>query len=295
MSINFELYKVFYTTATLGSFSKAAKQLYTSQPAISQAIKQLENQLGGLLFQRNARGVSLTAEGKVLYQYIEQGYSLIKAGENRFFQLKEMTSGELRLAVCSSVCKYDLLDDITEYNRRYPAIHLSIQDESSTKISQLLEKGEIDIGIINPHHIQSDDFVVVKTLKMQDYFVVGQQYKHLCQNTISIHSLVDNYPLIMLQKGGSTRFFMEDYFLSHGITISPQIELSNLDLIVEFAIKGLGIGCVMKEHVQEELKKGDLFMLNVQEVIPNRSLHVVIKKDMPLSTATKRFIELMIG
>lgn len=293
MLINLELYRIFYTTARLGSISKAAKELYTSQPAASQAIKHLEQKLGGELFFRNARGVSLTVEGEVLYRYIEQGYNLIQAGERKFFELKQLTAGQLRLAVCSAVCKYDLLQYISQYNLNYPDVSLSITDESSYKIIQLLESGEIDIGILNPHNLDRSKFHTIKTLEIHDCFVVGEKYKTLCDAPISIHTLSQNYPFIMLQKGGNTRAYIHEYFLSHGIKLAPQIELSNLDLIVEFTMEGLGVACVIEEYVQKELKNNTLFKLNVQEKIPLRKLEVVVKKDMPLSTATSRFIDLI--
>lgn len=293
MLINLELYRIFYTTAKLGSISKAAKELYTSQPALSQAIKQLEQKLGGELFYRNARGVSLTLEGEVLYRYIEQGYSLIQAGEHKFSELKQMTSGQLRLAVCSAVCKYDLLQYVSQYNLNYPDVYIYIKDEPSYEIARLLDMGKIDIGIINPHNLDSGKFDTIKTLEMHDCFVVGEKYKALYDDSISIHMLSQNYPFIMLQKGGSTRAYIDEYFLSHGINLAPQIELSNLDLIIEFTIKGLGVACVIEEHVQKELKNNSLFKLNIQEKLPPRSLRVIVKKDMPLSTAASKFIDLM--
>lgn len=293
MLINLELYRIFYTTAKLGSISKAAKELYTSQPAISQAIKQLEQKLNGELFFRNARGVSLTIEGEVLYRYIEQGYNLIQAGEHKFSELKQMAAGQLRLAVCSAVCKHNLLQYISQYNLNYPAVYLYIKDESSYEIIQLLEMGKIDIGIINPHNLDHDKFHTLRTLEMHDCFVVGEKFKSLCDTPISIHMLSQNYPFIMLQKGGNTRAYIDEYFLAHGINLAPQIELSNLDLIIEFTIKGLGVACVMEEYVQKELKNNSLFKLNVQEKLPLRNLEVVVKKDMPLSTAASKFIDLI--
>jgi DNA-binding transcriptional LysR family regulator len=293
MKINLELYRIFYITATLGSFSKAAKELYTSQPAISQSIKQLESQLGGDLFYRNPRGVSLTCEGKVLYRYIEKGYNLIQEGEHKYAELRQMSFGQLRLAVCGAVCKHDLLDYITAYNHNYPGIFLSIIDESSDNITKLLDQGKIDIGIINPHNVHTDNLITIKTLRVQDCFVVGSKYNYLSKNVISLHTLAQNSPLIMLQKGGSTRIYMDEYFQSLGIHLKPQIELSHLDLIVEFAVRGLGVACVMENHVQTELKNNTLFKLDIQEKIPYRTLDIVIKKDMPISTAASHFISLI--
>lgn len=292
MSINLELYKIFYTTAKLGSISKAAKELFSSQPAISQSIKQLEEKLGGRLFYRNAKGVSLTVEGEIMFQYIEQGYGLILTAERKFSELKQMQAGQLRISVCSAVCKYDLLQYISQYNRDYPSIKMYIKDESSHEIARLLNVGEIDIGILNLYNTDESNLDIIKTLQMKDCFVVGEKYKHLCEESLSIQKLTENYPIILLQQGGSTREYIDEYFRSHGIAIDPQIELSNMDLMVEFAIKGFGIACIMKDYVQKELKSKLLYELMVAEKIPSRSLGIATKKGMPLSTAAQKFIDI---
>lgn len=293
-SINLELYRIFYMAAKLGNLSKAAKELYTSQPAISQAIKQLEQKLGGELFYRNARGVSLTIEGEVLYRYIEQGYSLIQAGENKFSELKQMTSGQLRLAVCSAVCKHDLLPFITQYSLSYPNVALQIKDEPSNQIVQMLDMGKMDIGVITQHNFDATKFHLIKTMEIHDCFVVGEKHKDLCNTPMSLHALSQSHPFIMLHKGGNTRAYIEEYFSSHGISLNPQIELGNLDLIIQFTINGMGISCVTEEYVQQELRNNTLFKLDIKEKIPTRSLAVVVKKDMPLSTATRKFIDLIL-
>ena len=292
MLINLELYRIFYITAKVGSISKAAKELFTSQPAISQSIKLLEKKLGGELFYRNARGVSLTAEGEVLFQYIEQGYRLIMAGEQKFSELKQMQSGHLRLAVCSAVCKYDLLHSITQYNERYPSIHLQIRDESSREIMRMLDLGEIDIGIINLHKAETSRFEIIKTLEMQECFVVGEKLIKRIKSPLSLHHLSENYPIITLQKGGNTRDSLDEFFLSHGIRLVPQFELENLDLMVEFAKRGLGAAYVIQDYVKEELERGILFKVPVIEPIPKRNLGILVKKGMPVSTAALKFLEL---
>ncbi|ASA23329.1 LysR family transcriptional regulator [Paenibacillus donghaensis] len=293
MSINLELYKIFVTIATSGSISKAAKELCTSQPAISQALKQLEEKLGGQLFYRNPKGVSLTVEGELMFQYIEQGYSLMQTAERKFSELKQMHAGQLRISVCSAVCKYDLLQYISKYHQDYPNIKLYIKDESSHEIARQLNVGEIDIGIFNLHNQDESHFNIIKTLQMKDCFVAGATYKHLCEEPISLKKLTENYPLILLQQGGSTREYMDEYFRSHGIGVEPQIELSNMDLMVEFAIQGLGIACTMKDYVQEELQSKLLYELKVTENIPPRSLGITTKKGMPLSTAAQKFIDIL--
>ena len=293
MYINLELYRIFYITAKLGSISKAAKELFTSQPAVSQSIKLLEGKLGGQLFYRTPKGVSLTLEGEAIFKYIEQGYGLMQTAERKFLELKNLDLGQVRIAVCSSVCKYYLMKYIEIYNLNYPNIKIYIKDNSSHEILKALESGEIDIGILNMHIETNNSLDIIKTFKIQDCFVVGKKYKDINEKQISLKKMVDSYPIILLGKGGNTREYIDNYFSSHGLTVLPQIELSNMELSIEFAKKGLGVSCVIKDYVQRELEEKQLYEISIKEKIPERILGITTKKDIPMSTATKKFIELI--
>ncbi len=293
MLINLELYRIFYTTAKLGSISKAAKELFTSQPAVSQSIKSLEKKLEGQLFYRTPNGVILTSEGEILFKYIEQGYALMQTAEKKFFELKNMNVGQLRIAVCSSVCKNYLLDYLEKYCVKYPNIKIFIKDKSSKEIVKALEIGEVDIGIINLNLKYKNMLHIFKTFKIHDCFVAGSRFSEINNRQISIKELTDNYPIILLEEKGNTRSYINDYFSLHEIELEPQMELSNLELLIEFAKRGLGVSCVVKEYVQEELKQNQLFEVSIAEKIPERIMGVSVVKDFPLSTATQKFIELI--
>ncbi|SKC92292.1 DNA-binding transcriptional regulator, LysR family [Maledivibacter halophilus] len=293
MYINLELYRIFYITAKLGSISKAAKELFTSQPAVSQSIKLLEGKLGGQLFHRTPKGVVLTLEGEVLFKYIEQGYGLMQTAERKFLELKNLNLGKIRIAVCSAVCKYHLMKYIEIYNLNYPNIKIYIQDKSSYEIVKGLESGEIDIGILNMHIETNNSLNVIKRFKIQDCFVVGDKYKEICEKQISLRNLVHAYPIILLEKGGNTRDYIDKYFSSHGLEVVPQIELSNMELMIEFAKRGLGVSCVIKDYMQKELDQKQLYEIFIKEKIPERIIGIAIKKDIPMSTAAQRFIELI--
>jgi DNA-binding transcriptional LysR family regulator len=293
MYINLELYRIFYITAKLGSISKAAKELFTSQPAVSQSIKLLEGKLGGKLFYRTPKGVSLTLEGEVLFKYIEPGYGLMQTAERKFLELKNLNLGQVRIAVCSAVCKYYLMKNIEAYNLNYPNIKIYIKDKSSYEIAKSLESGEIDIGILNIHVENNNSLNVIKIFKIQDCFVVGNKYKEICEKQISLRNLVDRYPIILLEKGGNTRDYIDNYFSSYGLEIAPQIELSNVELMIEFAKRGLGVSCVIKDYIQKELEQEQLYEVSIKEKIPERIMGIATNKNIPMSTAAQKFIELI--
>ncbi|MDK8642179.1 LysR family transcriptional regulator [Niallia taxi] len=293
MDINFELYKIFYKTAKLGSMSKAAKELFTSQPAISQSIKLLEEKLGGQLFHRTSQGVSLTSEGKEIYKYIEQSYGLIQTAERRFLDLKNLSSGQLRIAVSTTACNIFLLKYLEEFSIAYPQIKIFVNDQSTQKTIEELELGEVDIGIMNLKE-NNEAITIIKEIEIQDCFVANKKYKDICDKEISLNEMI-TYPVILMQKGLNTREFIDEYFLSYGLSILPQIELSTMEMLIEFAKRGLGLSCVIKDYVQKELKEYQLFEVTLKEKIPKRRLSIAINKRIPASTAAQAFIDLIVS
>lgn len=295
MYINLELYRTFYVTAKSGSISKAAKELFTSQPAVSQSIKSLEDKLGGQLFYRTPKGVSLTVEGEVLFLYIEKGYGLMQTAERKFLELKNLSLGELRIAVCNTICKYYLMDYLEEYNKRYPKIKIYVTDKSTNKIVEALESGDVDIGILNMN-ISKDkkhNLNMINTFTIQDCFVAGEKYSDICNKKMNLKELVDNYPIMLLEKGGNSREFIDNYFYTNGLTVLPEVELGSMELLIQFSKKGMGIACVVKNYVQKELEENLLYEVHVKEKIPQRTIGVVTMMGIPISSAAEKFIELI--
>ncbi|MBT2287607.1 LysR family transcriptional regulator [Paenibacillus albidus] len=292
MDINYELYKIFYITAKTGSMSNAAKELFTSQPAVSQSIKLLESKLGGKLFHRVAQGVSLTFEGNLLFQYVEQVYESLQAAERKFSELRNLTTGQLRIAVSSTACSSFFMQYLETYSLTYPNIEIFIKDQSTHTTMRQLESGEVDIGIIN-FNGSKDSLSIVGKIEIQDCFIVNERYHELCDKQVPLKNLVENYPIILMQKGLNTRNYIDNFFNLHDLKVLPKAELSTMELLIEFAKKGLGVSCVIKDFVHKELEQQQLFEVLIQEKIPKRFLSVAVKKDFPLSSAAQKFIDLI--
>ena len=292
MDIRFDLYRIFYFAAKSGSFSSAAKILFTSQPAISQAIKQLEEQLGASLFLRTPKGILLTTEGKLLFSYIEKSYGLISAAEKKFMEFQQRNSGSLQIAVCSAICKYELLLSLAEYHRLYPRLKINTLDTSSEQISQLLASGQIELGIINPTSVDLQPFDILSKISLQDCFVASKSLVENLPPKISLQDLSTSYPFIALQKDSSTRHYLESFFKQHQLSFGPQMEVSHLDLLVAFAIKNMGVAFVPKEYVQQEIQSGDLAVIELSEPIPQRHVLMIKLKDFSLSPAASAFVDI---
>ncbi|WP_342744281.1 LysR family transcriptional regulator [Paenibacillus amylolyticus] len=291
MNINFELYKVFYITVKAGSMSNAAKELFTSQSAVSQSIKLLESKMGRQLFHRKAQGVTLTSEGKILFQYVEQSYELLQAAERKFEEFNNLDAGELRLAVSTTACSNFLMKYIESYSLSYPNIEIYIKDQSTYTTVKQLESGEVDIGIINLD-VKQDSLSVIGKIEIQDCFVVGERFRELSQKAISLQGLVSNHPINLLQKGLNTRNYIENVLASYKLKVTPKAELSTMELLIEFARKGLGVSCVIEDFIHQYVEREELFIIPVKENIPKRHLSIAVKNNFPLSSAARKFIEL---
>lgn len=168
-------YYVFYTVAKAGNISKAANQLFISQPAISKAISKLEHELGTDLFCRSSRGVSLTEEGQVLYEYVERAFDNLNKGEENLKQYTQLGLGHIRIGVSTSLCKHILLDYLKDFIRENPHIKFSIDCHSTINTIKLLKNDEIDIGLICNTELPKG-IVYSPVRKIHDIFIASSDY-----------------------------------------------------------------------------------------------------------------------
>jgi len=292
MDVNLELYKIFYHVVKAGSISKASQELYISQPAVSQSIKKLESRIGGQLFTRAPKGIVLTPEGEVLFKYIEQGYNMFLLAEKKFQEAINLDTGTIRIGASDMTLKYFLLPHLEEFHQRYAKVKIKVTNMPSPQTIEALKTGAIDFGVVSLPLAADDSLEVNSVMEIQDCFVANEQFQELAGREVSIHELV-NYPLIMLERKTATRQYIDDYLLKHSITLEPEFELATSDLVVEFACRGLGVSCVVRDFAREDIEKGVLFEIDLKEKIPARQIAVVALKNVPLTAAAKKFMELL--
>ncbi|WP_077620041.1 LysR family transcriptional regulator [Bacillus sinesaloumensis] len=286
-----DLYKVFSMVAKCGSFSKAAKDLYMTQPAVSQAMMQLERELDVRLFNRIPKGVTLTNEGNLLFEYVHSAMNLLTIGEEMILEFKNLTKGELRIGVGDTISKYFLLQHLETFHIEYPNIKFKIVNGTTEELISLLKLGEVDIAICN-FPISDPTLAQIPCLDIQDIFVCGKNYENLLGKAVNINELI-NYPLIFLEPKTISRKYVEEFLLTKGLRISPEFELGSHDLLLEFAKSNLGIACVTKEFSLEYIGQGILHEIQLTESIPKRSIGICYMKNVPLSPASTKFVEII--
>ena len=291
MSVKLDLYKIFCEVAKCKSFSSAAKSLYMTQPAVSQAIMQLEEELGLRLFTRTPRGVNLTNEGQLLFEYANSAINLLNVGEKKLMETKNLIVGELRIGVGDTISRYFLLPYLERFHNYYPTIKLKIINRTTLELITLLKSGEVDIAICNLPIIDSS-IEVMELIDIHDIFVCGKKIKEDIIRPLKLSELV-RFPLILLEPKSNSRQYVEEYMLYNGIKIEPEIELGSHELLLEFAKINLGMSCVISEFSQEYLRNGTLYEVKLTEEIPKRSIGVCSLKSVSLSPASQKFVEIL--
>jgi LysR family cyn operon transcriptional activator len=289
--MNLELYRTFYAIAQSGSISKASEELYITQPAVSRSLRQLEDSLECALFFRTSKGVKPTPEGEILLQYIEQAFNFILLGEKKINEVKNLESGEIRIGVSDTLCKYYLVPYLKLFNTLFPAIKIKAISPTTPVIIEWLKAGKIDFGIVNLPF--SDPQIELKQImEVQDCLVAGEKYKQLGYRRQPLAEIT-RYPLLLLEKSSNSRRYIDAYFHQHGLTAAPDYELGNFDLLIHFAKHDFGIACVIRNFIQEDLEKGNLYEIRPVEKIPPRHIGVARLKEVPLSAAAKQLINLL--
>ncbi len=272
MEQNLSQYRIFYEVAKNGNISRAARELYISQPAISKAIGKLEDSLGSVLFSRNSRGVQLTEEGQVLFKHIKSAFDELSLGEQELRRFQEFHMGHVRIGVSNTLCRFIMLDYLKGFIEKYPHIKVTIESQSSTHTLSMLEHQQVDVGLIaepkSPRNIQ---FFPVRDI--QDIFVATPAYlENLRLREGEDTDVFQTGNVMLLDRDNNTRRYIDDYMEVNHIAANNLLEVTTMDLLIEFARIGLGIGCVIREFVEEDLRSGRLVQLKTDAPIHKRTI-----------------------
>lgn len=292
MNINLELYKIFYNVAKNKNISKTANELLISQPSISKAIKNLEEQVGCQLFIRSKYGVVLTEEGKIFYDQIKTAMEIIDNAEIKLKEIINVESGTLNIGVSHTLTQKYLMPYIKIFHEKYPKIKLNIITGPTQTLFNKTRNGLIDFIILNLPYVIPNDFKTEILKEIQDIFVATDNFKELKNKTLKLEEL-NNYPLVLISKGSNTRYFLDNFTGENNVILNPEMELASYSLVDEFTKMGLGIGYLTKEFIKEELKNNTLFEVKTTPKIPKREIGIIYCENKLLSKSAKKFVELL--
>ena len=289
MNVDLELYRIFYVVAKNKHMSRASEDLFISQPAISQAIKKLESQLGGTLFLRSNKGMELTEEGKMLYSYIKDAIELINNAEADFTSFKDLDKGEIKIGISTTLTKLVLMDAIKNFHNDYPNIDIKITNELTSNLTEDLKRGKLDFVIYNEADINETgvDTKIITTLK--EGFIYNPTYY---KDEIRSFKGLNKYPLILQKSESNSRRKLDAYLLDNKVILKPKMEVVSQDLVLEFTNAGLGIGYTLIDLAKRNYP--DLKELSINKNLPSINVLLSTNKGINLTFAASKFLEFLL-
>ncbi len=291
-NINLNLYKNFYEVAKYGSISKAAEYGYTSQPAVSKAIKKLESELGVQLFIRSLNGVELTEKGQELLYFVEKSYGNLITAERMMKETENLERGKLSIGMPSNVGSFFLFDKIIAFHKKYPNIEITIITGSTANLINLLDSHKVDFVIdTSPINVKLAKGMKVKLLKEVSYaFVIKKDTKKVGYKKIKELKDLKDKSLILPIPNTANRNDLDDLLRKKRIEIENVLNIHTSEMIISAVKKDLGIGYVIYDLVKDDINNGILDEIKLKESLPTVGINIVYDKEF-LSKAPRKFIE----
>ncbi len=288
MNVDLELYRIFYVVAKNKHMTRASEELCISQPAISQSIKKLEDQLGGTLFIRSNKGMELTKEGEMFFDYIKGALDLITSAENEFTSFKNLDKGTVRIGISTTLTKLVLMDTIEEFHKLYPNVEINIVNGLTNNLLLDLEKGKIDFVIFNEGLYDKRIFNIAKLCSLREGFVYNKKY---FQDKTKVIDDIVEYPVILQNINSNSRKVIDEFLFDKGIILKPKMEVVSQDLVVEFSASGLGVGYTIIDLAKKNYP--DLEELRINKLLPCIDILVASNKNIVLPFASKEFLDIL--
>ena len=288
MNIDLELYRVFYVVAKNKHMTKASEELHISQPAISQSIKKLEDELGGALFLRSNKGMELTSEGKMFYEYVKGALELINNAENEFTSFKDLSKGDIKIGCSTTLTKLILVDTLKEFHEEYPNINISITNDLTSNLINDLKLGKLDFVIFNESNIKETNLNLEKIKELKQGFIYNPDY---FKDEINTFEDLNKYPLILQKEESNSRKLLDSIALNNNVKLIPKMEVVSQELITDFTFIGLGIGYSIIDLAKRN--HPNLKELNINKKIPSINIYLATNKNVSLTFASKTFIDFL--
>ncbi len=294
MDVNFEYYKIFYYVAKYKSITKAAAALRSNQPNVTRVMKLLESQLNCRLIAREARGISLTEEGKCLYAHVEVAYRHLVGAQEEICGQDIQGSGTVDIGATETALHLFLLDALHDFKGKYPAIRIKIHNHTTPETLRQLSAGKLDFAVVTTPFESPQNFRCENVLDFREVLVSGIQYGNLADKSLELKDIKD-YPWVGLGKGTATYELYKDFFIRHNVDLELDMEVATSDLMLPLIENNFGIGFVAEDLALPLLKEGKLVQIPIKCDIPQRSIQLVADKGRGRSLAADTFYKYLSG
>ncbi len=288
--MDFDQLTTFLEVAKQGSFSRAGEKVFRSQSAVSAQIRQLEQEYDDRLLDRSGKTVKLTPAGQVLFDYAERMKRLREESLIAVADHSSTPRGTLRVGANEATCLYVLPDVFAEYCRRYPPVQIDIYRNFSYKITEKLENGSIEVGIVTLP-IQSPSLEIQPIFRDKLMLMVSSNNPLAKQKTATVLDLVKQ-PLL-LPKTGHSRRLMDKLLRPYRDELHVRMELPSIGMIKSFVAADLGVSLISASFARDEVASGRVKLIDLEDVELFRELGLAYRRDRTLSCATTAFIDIL--
>jgi DNA-binding transcriptional LysR family regulator len=285
--------EIFLCIAEEKSFSRAAEKMLRTQPALSIAIKRLEEELGEPLFDRSSKSGTLTEAGRILLSYAQRMINMRDEAKDAISELRGMFRGRLTIGANESTSLYLLPKLLLEYRRRHPQIKIEVFRNISEKIPAEVLERNLDFGFLSydPMHPSLQSLEVHR----DELVLVVPPKHHLAgRKQVTVKDLGDEqFVAHNVKTPARTRIF--DFFAHHRTPLNISIELATLETIKDFVKLEVGLAILPRLAVEEEINSGELIEVPIKGMKIEKVLRLVYRREQTLSHAAKSFLELVKG
>ena len=254
----------FVHVAELNSFTKAAKALDYSQSTVSFQIKQLENELDCLLFERINHNISLTEKGKELLAFARQIRYLTDEFNQTLSKSSEL-KGFLRIVTADSLCEDMILTNYLDFHKKYPGISLRYIPADTEAMFEILDSNEADIMLSIDRHTYHHDYIIAKEEPIDVHFVTGADSPYATKKTLTLSDIV-KFPMILTEPGIGYRRILEEFVTRENLSLEPIMEIGRTDIIVSMLETGVGVSFLPDFVTRKKVMEGKLVYLDVEGV-----------------------------
>jgi DNA-binding transcriptional LysR family regulator len=285
--MDFDQLITFLEVAKLGSFSRAGEKVFRSQSAVSAQIRQLEQEYGDRLLDRSGKTVKLTPAGQVFYDYAERLKRLREESLVAVADHSGTPRGTLHVGANEATCLYVLPEVFAEYCRRYPLVQINIYRNFSYKITEKLENGSVEVGILTLP-VQSQSLEIQPIFRDKLMLMVSPSNPLARQETAAVSDIV-KHP-VLLPKTGHTRRLLDKLFRPHRDQLQVRMELPSIGMIKSFVAADLGVSLISASFARDEAASGRVKLIDLEDAELYRELGLAYRRDRTLSSATTAFI-----
>lgn len=286
--MNIRKLEIFYKTAKCLNMSQVAKDMYISQPSISQCISEIESELDTKLFDRIGKKLYLTHEGKIFYEYTRRILNIYEEGIN-VVRSSKSNKGNLVIGASTTIGTYIMPHIIHEFNKKEEDIEISMIIDNKHNIEELILNNKVDIAFIEGT-VSSKEIILKDIWTDELVFISSINHEWNGKKYLDLEDLKNN-KFIIREDGSGTRERFEDFLENKDIKFDSYIELSNLEAILNYVKLNIGVSCVpyMSVLSEENLKSINIYRLKNHNI--DRFLYSAIHKDKYISKPIKCFIE----